>query len=340
MQALEYPFSAPPAGGELKDVAPGIKWLRMPLPYALDHINLYLVRDGAGWMIVDSGLDTAATQENWERILAQLPADQPITGLLCTHYHNDHAGAAGWLTGKLNVPLHMSMGEYFSLRAFASADVLDSWEYRQFYQRLGFSEEQIRTMIGALRKMRFSGVAPQSYRRLRDDQTLRLADSDWRVITGAGHSPEHASLFSETLGVLICGDQLLPRISANVSVNAVEPEADPLHPWLESLDRIGRLPADTLVLPSHDLPYRGLQVRARELRAHHEQHLQNLHEFCAAQPGSAYQLMQLMFPRRKSLLDDFLAVSECLAHLSYLYREGRVTRELRGDVFYYSASGA
>lgn len=341
MSALEFPFTAPAMDGELKEVAPGIKWLRMPLPYALDHINLYLVRADGGWMIVDTGLDTETTKTLWGKILARLPAHEPIVGVLCTHSHNDHAGVAGWLTEKLRVPLHMSQGEYFSLRAFAGADAFDSWEYQDFYHQLGFTAEHTETMVAALRKMRLASPVPQSYRRLRHGDTLEQTAGEWRIITGEGHSPEHVSLFSEKLGILICGDQLLPRISANVSIHAAEPESNPLRGWLESLERIGGLPAETLVLPAHDLPYRGLKLRAHELDQHHRKHLHKLRESCARQPGSAFELMQIMFPRRKGRLDDFLAVSECLAHLSWLCAEGQINRVLRDDgVAHYSVEPA
>jgi glyoxylase-like metal-dependent hydrolase (beta-lactamase superfamily II) len=297
-----------------------------------------MVRDGAGWAIVDTGLDTDETKALWERILAQLPADEPITRVICTHSHNDHAGCAGWLTAKLRVPLHMSLGDYFWLRALSAGLDSRAWEMEQFYRHLGFAPAQVDEMLDALAKMRFKSPAPAAYVRLRDGGALTLGEHAWSAVVGEGHAPEHVSLFCADLDVLICGDQLLPRISANVSVSAFEPEADPLGLWLESLDRIGRLPADALVLPSHELPYYGLATRAEQLRAHHEQALDDLVGICREHPGSPYELMQRMFPRRKGMLDDYLAVSECLAHLSYLRKAGRVTRTLRDDGSYYFAA--
>jgi len=334
MQALEFPFSTPPSRGELMDIAPDIKWLRMPLPYALDHINLYLVRDGHGWLIIDSGFDNDVTREVWRQIFDRLPADEPITGVLCTHSHGDHAGAAGWLTHTLRVPLHMSMGEYFWLRGLASANGMNSWEFDRFYQQLGFSKPQRETMLTALGKMRLTDSPPQSYRRLQEQTQLTLAGDPWRVITGSGHSPEHVSLFCEPRKILICGDQLLPSISANVSVSAVEPECDPLRTWMDSLRRVGELPADTLVLPAHGLPYRGLRARAAELLAHHRQQLQHLQSLCATQTATVFELAAQLFPRRRGPLDDFLASGECLAHLNYLHTEGRVRREQQDDGVY------
>jgi glyoxylase-like metal-dependent hydrolase (beta-lactamase superfamily II) len=334
MQLLEFPFSAPEPNGELKDVAPSIKWLRMPMPFRLDHINLYLVRDGRGWLIVDTGLNTDETHAIWDGILAALPTDEPITAVLCTHSHTDHAGALGWLVDKLRVPVYMSFGDYYSLRVSAGEKTYDAWQHLEYYRQLGLPTGHMETLRKSMGSMQWYAMVPAAYRRLRHDAEVVIGDNTWRVIVGEGHAPEHASLYCEQLKVLICGDQLLPRISANVGVTATEPDANPLHLWLDSLERIGQLPADTLVLPSHDLPYYGLVKRATELREHHEKQLDNLLQLCATQPGSAYELMQSMFPRRHGPLDDFLAVGECMAHLSYLLEEKKITRVLRGDGAY------
>lgn len=334
MRLLEFPFSAPLPDGELKDVAPGIKWLRMPMPFRLDHINIYLVRSEGGWLIVDTGLNTDTTHLLWGGILAALPADEPVTGVLCTHSHTDHAGALGWLVEKLRVPVYMSLGDYFSLRAMATGRGHDSWQHVEFYRQLGLPDDHIDTLTRSMGSMALYATVPSSYRRLRNGDTLAIGATSWRIIVGEGHAPEHVSLYCEQLKVLICGDQLLPRISANVGVTAIEPDANPLLLWLESLERIGQLPADTLVLPSHDLPYRGLDKRALELREHHYEQLDKLLLLCARQPGSAYELMQAMFPRRHGPLDDFLAVSECMAHLAYLFEENKIARMLREDGTY------
>jgi glyoxylase-like metal-dependent hydrolase (beta-lactamase superfamily II) len=334
MQSLEYPFAAPKPDGELRDVAPGIKWLRMPMPFRLDHINIYLVRDGQGWLIVDTGLNTDETHAIWDGILAALPADEPITGVLCTHSHTDHAGALGWLVEKLRVPVYMSLGDYYSLRVSALDRTYDAWQHVEYYRRLGMPEGHMETLRQSMGSMQWYAAVPAAYRRLRHDAQLVFGDTTWRVVVGEGHAPEHASLYCEQLKVLICGDQLLPRISANVGVTATEPDANPLHLWLESLERIGQLPDDTLVLPSHDLPYYGLVSRAEQLRAHHAEQLENLLRLCAQQPGNVYELMQSMFPRRHGPLDDFLAVGECMAHLAYLLDENKVVRTLREDGTY------
>jgi glyoxylase-like metal-dependent hydrolase (beta-lactamase superfamily II) len=331
---LEVPSAAPAAGGEWIEIAPGIRWLRMPMPFRLDHINVYLVRAGQGWLIVDTGLNNRTTQTLWRKVFEQLPADEPIVGVLCTHSHTDHAGLLGWLVDTLRVPAYMSLGDYYALRVAAAERVHDSWQHADFHRRLGLPDGHLETLRASMGDLQLYSAVPASYRRLRHGESLTLGGNTWRIIVGEGHSPEHVSLYCEQAKVLICGDQLLPRISANVGVVATEPDANPLHLWLDSLRRIGELPVDTLVLPSHDLPYYGLDKRAAELCEHHEKQLRKLQDICADEPGNAYELMQCMFPFRKGPLDDFLAVGECMAHLAYLLDEGKIVRTERDDGTY------
>jgi glyoxylase-like metal-dependent hydrolase (beta-lactamase superfamily II) len=332
---LQFPFDPPAPDGELKEVAPGIRWLRMPLPYALDHINLYLVRGTAGWTIVDTGINTPVTRTLWEKILADL--DAPVVAVVCTHSHDDHAGLAGWLTETLRVPLYMSRAEYYSLRLWA-APTQPSWQQEQFYLRAGMGPEPLRELLDKLGRWSAVSPPPQAYRRLEEHAPLPLGDDDWQVVTGEGHSPEHACLFNAERQVLFSGDQLLARISPNVGVNASEPEANPLLAWLASLEKIGRLPESALVLPAHELPFYGLAVRAAELREHHQRVLDKLENFCRATPAdSALGLAHQLFTRRRGPIDELLALSETIAHLSYLRYEGRIERELdAGGVYRFS----
>lgn len=341
MAPLRYPFEPPACNGELIDVVPGcIKWLRMPLPMALNHINLYLVRDGAGWRIVDTGFDTRATRELWEQILPALGA--PITGVVCTHHHGDHSGLAGWLTERLRVPLHMSRTEYFAMRL--SHDLtLNSWEYRTYFGHAGLTDEQIarfsRTLSGFA--MDSDSQPAMAYRRLRDGGTLAIGDHRWGLRAGEGHSPEHIALYCAELGVLLSGDQLLGRITPNVGVLPFEPEANPLEDWLGSLDRIAELPDETLVLPAHELPFYGLRTRATELQQHHRKVLDRVLTHCAERPLTVYGLSQRLFPNRPDTLDTIMAVGETMAHLAYLLAQQRVQRTLTaGGSHEYRSCGA
>lgn len=317
---------APTPDGELVDIVPGqIKWLRMPLPGALDHINLYLVRDHAGWRLIDTGMDTGETRALWERILPAL--DGPITGIVCTHHHSDHCGLAGWFTERLRVPLHMSRAEYYAMRMFTEQFSFDSWEYREFFSRVGLDLAGYERLVAPFRNYRTRSSAAKAYHRLRDGGTLAIGAHVWEIRGGEGHSPEHAALYCRALGILLSGDQLLARISPNVGVMPFEPNANPLAEWFGSLQRIGQLPDATLVLPAHEFPFHGPAARAGELADHHRLTLDRLWGFCDERAETVFELAGRLFPDRRSPVDDILAISETLAHLAYLLSEGRVRRE-------------
>lgn len=334
MNELHFPFAeGPRPDGELIDVAPGVKWLRMSLPLALNHINLYLVRDHDGWMIVDTGLGTDPTRALWRTIIDEKLAGERITGVICTHFHFDHAGLAGWLTEWLRVPLYMSYGEYYTLRVMAGerGDTLP-WEHAEFFHLAGFPVEDLDDIMAVVRMS--NGLItppPASFRRLRHGEILRIGDRTWQLHVGEGHAPEHMLLHCPEDKLLIAGDQLLPRITSNVGILPSEPESDLLAYWFESLDRLAGLPADTLILPAHELPYYGLVPRVEQLHAHHAQQFDALRAICADAPLTAYDAALQMFPHRKSKMDDLMAMGECLAHLIHLRNRGEIERTLDAD---------
>lgn len=331
--ALDYPFTAPSADGAVVEVAPGILWARMPMPMSLDHINVYLLREDAGWTLIDTGLNTAISRELWERMVASRLDGLPVKRLICTHCHYDHAGLAAWISERFDVPLLMTHGEYFMLRGLMGPppDPLPPSQ-ALFYRRAGMPEERIEPMFAALRRDPFMPPLPPSYQRLRGGDVLGIGGRDWQVLIGEGHSPEHACLYNATERILIAGDQLLPRISSNVLVSPIEPEANPLQLWLASLDRLDRLAPDTLVLPSHQGVFRGLRARVQELRAHHGQQFEVLRaELARRGPATAHQLMQVQFPKLRHAMDEMMALGETIAHLSWLRHDGSVRRVLEDD---------
>lgn len=330
---LDYPLSPPPCDGSVVEVAPGILWARMPMPMALDHINVYLLREDQGWTAIDTGLNTQASRDLWEHIAATHLDGLPIQRLICTHGHYDHAGLAAWIMERFDAPLFMTYGEYFMIRGFSGAPPSPLPPTQQaFYLRAGMQDEQIERMFAALRKDPFMPPVPPSYQRLREGQQLQIGARQWRVVIGEGHSPEHACLYCEEDHILIAGDQLLPRITSNVLVSPIEPEANPLQLWLQSLDRLDRLAQQTLVLPSHQNVFRGLHARVQELRAHHQQQFDLLCQTLAQHgPSTALALMQVQFPKRRHAADDLMAMGETIAHLSWLRHVGRVQRVLDED---------
>jgi glyoxylase-like metal-dependent hydrolase (beta-lactamase superfamily II) len=326
-QVLDYPLPTPPAPGETLEVVPGVRWLRMPLPFALDHINLWLLEDGDGVVIVDCGLATDATRALWEQIFDRELGGRPVKRVVATHCHPDHAGLASWLTERFGVPLTMTQSDYLSAHAWRDdAAGFTSESLVEFYRVNGLDDRRLSALAfrgNAYRK----GVPdfPKRYARLVDGQALTIGGNPWRVVMGYGHSPEHAALYCGPLGVLISGDMVLPRISTNIAVQAVEPEGDPLKLFLDSLQRYAELPVGTLVLPSHGLPFRGLQERVLQLEEHHRLRLAELEEVCAT-PRAAGEVIATLFRRELDTHQLFFAMGEALAHLNRLVATGALAR--------------
>ncbi|MQX36996.1 MBL fold metallo-hydrolase [Roseospira navarrensis] len=333
--ALRFPHADPPAPGTVVSVAPGVGWLRMPLPFALDHINLWVLEDGDGWTLVDTGIANDHTRDLWRTLMEGPLAGRPVKRLICTHFHPDHMGLSGWLTDWLGVPLWAPLGEWaFGRQLQALSDADFAGISRDLYARAGGGPDLMALVDRRGNPYRKRTVAhPLAFRRIRTGQDVRIGDHDWRVMMGHGHAPEHAGLWCPGLGVLISGDQVLPRISPNVSVWPSEPDEDPLSLFLESLrlwhDVIDD--PDVLVLPSHGLPFHGFHARVTELLHHHDARLEETRDLCRAAPLSAMALLPRLFNRT---LDDhqmFFALGETLAHLHHLERTGAVVRHRGPD---------
>jgi glyoxylase-like metal-dependent hydrolase (beta-lactamase superfamily II) len=335
---LVYPFADElPAPGGVREVAPGVAWLRMPLPFALDHINLWLLRDEregrSGYTVIDCGVATDATRANWEHLLAGPMAGAPVLRVLATHCHPDHVGLSGWLCERFQAPFWLTAGEFGFARMMAAAlPGVDGPSAIPHFERHGLTDPAMLEQMRSRRNYYPSLVpsVPDAYTRLQDDQLVAIGDVRWRVITGFGHSPEHASLYSEELNVLISGDMVLPRISTNVSVFAVEPEGNPLQQYLDSLDKFADLPEDVLVLPSHGKPFRGLHTRIDQLREHHVARLAEVQEACRA-PVSAMDIVPIMFRRPLDAHQLSFALGEALAHLHKLWNDGMLKRVTGAD---------
>jgi len=316
-----------PGPAETLEVAPGVHWLRMPLPFALDHINLWLLADGPGWTLVDCGVNVPKSIALWDQLIANKLGQQRISRLVVTHYHADHVGLAGWHARRWEAPLWMTEGEYLTaLALYYETPGHHRGSMFDLFRAHGLGDDRIEGMksfSGAYRRL--ITELPHTFRRLMPQEEFRVGDHIWRVLPGYGHAPEHASLYCATLGVMIAGDMVLPRISTNISVRPVEPEGNPLARFLESLDRFRALPKDTLVLPSHGLPFRGMHARIAQLDHHHAERLAELQAACDT-PRSAAELVPVLFRRP---LDDrgwYFAMGECIAHLNYLMHAGSVER--------------
>lgn len=330
--ALDFPLTTPPAPGEAVPVAPGIRWLRMKLPFALDHINLWLVADGDGWTIVDAGYAMAETKTAWERVFARHLDGLPIRRLVVTHYHPDHVGLAHWLAEAWRVPLWITEKEWLHARMM-SRESLDFTQLRRDFARRAGLDRQACEFFAEHEASYRRGVpaVPAAFRRLADGMVLAIGGRDWRVVVGEGHAPEHACLYCAETAVLIAGDQVLPRISPNISVQPHEPEGDPLSRYLASLVRLRRLvPPTSLVLPSHGLPFFGLHARIDALAAHHRARCAEIVAACD-RPQSAADLLPLLFRRPLDRHQTAFALGEALAHLALLANEGVLDRAMDAE---------
>lgn len=325
--ALEYPFRAP-ASGELAEIAPGILWLRMPMPIELNHINLYLLAAGDGWVVVDTGPAIAPVIALWESLLAGPLAGARIVGVVCTHFHADHSGLARLLCERDGAPLLMTAMEYFWRRAWPGGLGELPAEHAAFYREHGYPADLMSEANGFFSSLNWMQPLPLSFRRLREDDPLPYADDQWRVVVGYGHSPEHAMLHCERRGMLISGDQLLPKISTNISVTAIDPGNEPLADWLASLERLLAVPDDTLVLPAHGLPFRGARVRAAQLQSHHARVLRSVLQACARGESTAWEVSKVLFTGPLTGIAHVLALGETLAHLQHLVRGGDLVSAL------------
>lgn len=320
------------APGETREVAPGVFWLRMPLPFKLDHINLWLLADGDGWTIVDTGIARPEVKELWERIFAARLGGKPVRRIVVTHFHPDHVGLAGWLQAKTGAEVLMPLAEWAFARML-SQDESDETHAASvaFYHAAGFDAGQMAAFEG--RRDRYASsvsTIPRVMHRLREDDVVPIGGHGWRVIVGLGHSPEHACLWCEDLRVLISGDQILPRISPNIAVWPNEPNANPLALYLGSFAKFRGLPDDVLVLPSHDRPFRGLDWRLDELADHHRERLQRTWDACAA-PLSGTEVLKRLFERPLDPHQLMFAIGESLAHLHWLATDGALAREIGAD---------
>jgi glyoxylase-like metal-dependent hydrolase (beta-lactamase superfamily II) len=330
---LKFTVQRPPAYGELTDVLPGLFWVRLPVPLTLNHVNCWLLDNGPGWTLVDCGMNTDEIFEIWDRLWRGLLRSRPLQNLILTHAHIDHFGFAGYLVKESKCVVRLPLAEWLSgwLMWHEREEGLNE-QFVSFVKCNGASDEDAAAIVGAQRKQKYLGLRPpREFARIRDGDTITMGQREWRVITAGGHSPEHASFYCEKDRILIAGDQILSHIVPSLIVPLTQPDANPMKEYLDSLDRFESLPSDTLVLPSHGVPFRALHTRLAQLREHHQMRLDDVVSTVTG-TTSAFTIAQDVFPR--VLYDNpRQAFGESLAHLNMLASMGKLTRDV-------SATGA
>jgi len=325
--ALAYPVPEPPKPGQAIEISPGILWARIPLPFRLDHINVYLIDDGEGWAVLDTGIGNDPTKAVWEALIAGPLAGRPLTRLIVTHFHPDHIGLAGWLCESFDLPLLTSQTSYLTCANISlRPGALDAKPYRDFYLRHGLdaaTTQRVATQGHGYLKM-VSGLPPTFLRLVAGDQ-LTIGGRTFQVLTGNGHAPEQVMLYCPAAKVFLAADQVLAKITPNISVWAVDPEGDPLGLYVRSLGELrAAIPADALVLPGHQLPFYGLHQRSDELIAHHEVRCAAIAAACRTAPRSAAELVPVLFSRALDPHQMSFAFSEVQAHINYMLRRGEL----------------
>jgi glyoxylase-like metal-dependent hydrolase (beta-lactamase superfamily II) len=336
--AIDHPFPDPPPEGEATEVAPGLLWIRLPLPMALDHVNVYALDGPDGWTLVDTGLDSRRVRAIWERLLAGPLGGRPVAQLIVTHHHPDHVGLAGWFQAR-GAELLMTRTAWLLARMLVLDLQPEPTPQAMVYWRRGGLDAAALERRAGERPFNFADVVhpmPPGFSRLFGGQRLHLAGRDWEIRIGHGHAPCHATLWTVDPGpaLVLGGDQLLPGISANIGVYPTEPEADPLQDWLASCADLARHARDDqLVLPGHKLPFTGLPFRLRQMAENHETALARLLDHLAT-PRRAADCYPVLFKRRIGPAEEGLALAESFAHLNHLHRRGLASRRLAADGAY------
>ncbi|WP_372802268.1 MBL fold metallo-hydrolase [Paracoccus seriniphilus] len=337
---ISYPFESIPAEGEAIEVADGVLWMRLPLPMALDHVNVYALRDDSGWTIVDTGFDTAAARAIWARLRAGPLQGLPINRVIGTHHHPDHIGLAGWFMESDGAELMMSRTAWLMARMLQ----LDAQERppRQsvdFWRRAGMPADILAKRM-AERPYNSADVVhplPLGFTRMSEGQIVSFGRRRWRVAMGDGHAPRHLTFWSQDDHLVIGGDQLLPSISPNLGVYPTEPDADPVGEWLDSCNRMAALAQpDQLVLPGHKLPFTGLPTRLQQLIDNHHGALGRVVDALKKEPRSAVGCFDILFKRKIAAMEFGLALVEAVAHINHLRLNGaiRAVDERDGAVFW------
>ena len=329
---LEFPYPGTPSAGSVEEIAPGLLWARLPLPFRLNHVNVWLLEEDDGWTVIDTGCSTPEILAAWEKLLAGPMGGKPVRRVVATHGHVDHIGLSGWMVERYDADFVGTFAEWIWARLSHTRDVPgSSATHKKYLVRHGFDASVADRLVGSRNRfIDLSSTLPGFITEIRDGGEVRLGNRDWQVIVTRGHAFEHASFFDRASGILIAGDHLLPKITPVIAVYEMMPQDDPLGDYLQSFPRFADVPADVLVLPSHGIPYRGIHERIAELRGHHRKRLDATAEFLR-EPHTALELSRAMFPHVEGPDNIGFALGETLAHINHLVNGGSVLQRPDGE---------
>lgn len=336
---LQYVAVPAPQPGKTLQLAEGVTWCRIPLPIDLDHINVWLLETAGGAVLVDTGMLASVAQDAWEDIEREVLSRQPLRAIFVTHIHPDHIGLCAWLQERHKVPVWMSQRTLDQARfMLGGAQASGASDAEKFFQANGLTDlSGVRSYFNGDRFARMTSGLPQVERVIEDGAVLKWGSRAWTALETNGHADGHLCLSDAANRLLISGDQVLPTISSNISLTWYNRDRNPLHSYLASLQRLRELPDDTLVLPSHGIPFRGLRHRIDDLLSRRQAQLQVLQRACA-QPKTAAELLPVMYRRPLKGVHLMLAFAETLAYLEYLVHESRLERRAGSqDVIRYAA---
>ena len=331
---IRYPFEDAPPPGAAVEVAPGVLWLRLPLPMALDHVNVYALRDDDGCTLIDTGLNARRSRSAWEAAFEGPLAGAPVARVLVTHHHPDHVGLAGWFQERGAELLMTRTAWLFARMLTLDEQEAATPEQIAFWTGAGMDADILQARRTE-RPFNFADVVapmPLGFTRIEEGQRLSLGGRTWIVRFGHGHAPDHATLWSEDGDIVIGGDQILASISPNLGVYATEPGADPVAEWIAACRTLQPFATDDhLVLPGHKLPFTGLPHRLRQMIDNHDHALDRLRDHLETAPRTASECFAPLYKREIDAGTYGLALVEAVAHLNHLLALGEVTREQRSD---------
>ena len=328
---IEFLTDHIPEPTEVYEITPGIQWVRMPLPFRLNHINLWLLEDESGWTMVDTGINDDRTKEIWKSILGSVLNGKPLAKLVCTHAHPDHIGLGGWIHDEYGAELVITREEWTFGRLVSMGGYKTKKNHEDYFLKIGCDEADLPSFGDHIMSAdELYCDVPLHYERMRDGSKIEMGGKSWEVIIGLGHSLEHACLYCEELNVMIAGDQVLPKITPTIMVHSNEPEANPLEDFLISNEKLRHLPEDVTILPSHNRPFKGIHRRLDEYISHHEERLEVVLESCD-QPRSGIEVSKILFPQDLDFHGKYFASGEAMAHIRYLEVKGKLSRSLGTD---------